>query len=139
MKTITILPITFISAGVQAKGILEYAYGYHFCNCINSDSTGYKSSVSFNAGNYGKAYRINLTVSPNPATDWVAFDYSLNDDNAIGHIKITDVAGKPVMTISVTGKQGLKIWDTRQVSPGVYFYNFNASGAIKSGKIVVRK
>lgn len=127
------------TASAQAKGILEYAYGYHFCDCINSDSTGYKSSGSFNPGNYGQAFGISLTVKPNPATDWVAFDYSLNDDNASASIKITDITGKPVTVIPVTGRQGQKIWDTRKVSPGVYFYNFNASGANKSGKIIVRK
>ncbi len=139
MKTVTFLLIIIGTAGAQAKGILEYAYGYHFCDCINSDSTGYKSSGSFNPGNYGQAYGINITAGPNPATDWVAFDYSLNNDNATGYIKITDVAGKPVTTIPVTGRQGQKIWDTRQVSPGVYFYTFSASGVNKSGKIVVSK
>jgi hypothetical protein len=36
-------------------------------------------------------------------------------------------------------KQGQKIWDSRQVNPGVYFYNFNVSGVRKSGKIVISK
>jgi hypothetical protein len=80
-----------------------------------------------------------VTVKPNPATDWVAFDYSMNDDNAAAHIKITDVAGKPVTIIPVTDRQGQKIWDTRKVSPGIYFYNFSALGVKKSGKIVVSK
>ncbi len=125
------------TASAQAKGILEYAYGYHFCDCINSDSTGYKSSGSLNPENHEQAYGISLTVSPNPATDWVAFDYSLNDDYASASIKITDITGKPVTVIPVSGRLGQKIWNTRKVSPGVYFYNFNASGVNKSGKIVI--
>ena len=127
------------TASAQAKGILEYAYGYHFCDCINSNSTGYKSSGTFNTGNYGQAYGINIIASPNPATDWVAFAYSMNDDNASASVKITDITGKPVTVIPVTGKQGQRICDTRNVSPGVYFYNFNASGENKSGKIVIHK
>ncbi len=127
------------TAGTQAKGILEFAYGYHYCNCINADTSGYKSSSSFNPDSFDKFFGIDLSVEPNPAKEWATFNYTLPDNNAEGMIKISDVSGKLVTTFPISGKQGQQIWDTRKVKSGVYFYILNVSGCEKSGKIVISK
>ena len=76
---------------------------------------------------------------PNPAKDWTAFEYTLPGSTTDGIIKITDVTGNIVQTFTITGQQGTKIWDTRKVKSGVYFYTLNVSGFNKSGKIVISK
>jgi hypothetical protein len=127
------------TAGSQAKGILEYAYGYHYCNCISADTSGYKSSKVINPDAFEKLLDIEITVKPNPAKDWAVFNYSLPDSGAEGVIKISDVSGKLITALPINGKQGQKIWDTREIKSGVYFYTLHVSGFKKSGKIVVRK
>jgi len=127
------------TASAQAKGILEFAYGYHFCNCLGVDTFGYKSSSLFKPGAFEKLYGVEITVEPNPAKDWTAFNYSLPDHDSDGVIKISDYTGKLMATLPINGKQGQKIWDTRNIKSGVYFYTLNVSGFNKSGKIVVSK
>jgi len=127
------------TAGAQAKGILEYAYGYHYCNCIGVDTSGYKNSNAFNPDALEKLYGIEISVEPNPVREWAAFSYTLPDNASEGEIKISDYTGKLMATLPINGKQGQKIWDTRNIKSGVYFYTLNVSGFNKSGKIVVSK
>jgi hypothetical protein len=127
------------TAGLQAKGILEYAYGYHFCNCIEADESGLKSGKPFNPASLEKLSGIEITVVPNPAKDWAAFNYTLPANATSGVIVINDASGREVASMPVSGKQGQKIWDTREIKSGVYFYTLHVSGFNKSGKIVVSK
>jgi hypothetical protein len=127
------------TAGAQAKGILEFAYGYHYCNCIDADSSGYKSSGSINYDAFNKAFGPEIDVKPNPASEWTTFNYTLPDSKTEGIIKISDVNGKIFETIVVSGIQGQKVWDTRKIQPGVYIYTFSVNGISKSGKIVITK
>jgi len=127
------------TAGSIAKGILETRYGYHFCNCISADSSGYKSSNAFNPDAFEKLYGVEISVEPNPVREWAAFNYTLPDNNSEGVIKISDVSGKLIATLPINGKQGQTVWDTRKVKSGVYFYTLNVSGFNKSGKIVISK
>jgi len=127
------------TAGVQARSILEYAYGYNYFNCPNiNDTAGYKSS-NFNMEDFTRAYGIEITVKPNPARGWTTFNYQLPDEMSKGVIKIIDVYGKLIETIAISGYQGQKIWNTRSIKTGIYFYTLNVSGFIKSGKIVINK
>ena len=80
-----------------------------------------------------------LRVYPNPAREWTAFDYVLPDADSKGSILITDVSGRLIQTIPVSGIQGQEVWDTREVKGGVYFFTLNAGGISKTGKIVVSK
>jgi hypothetical protein len=127
------------TAGIQAKGILEYAYGYHFCNCIEADESGLKSGKPFNPASLEKLSGIEITVVPNPAKDWAAFNYTLPGNATSGVIVISDASGKEVNSVPVSGKQGQQIWDTRAVQSGVYFYTLSAGGFSKHGKIVISK
>lgn len=80
-----------------------------------------------------------ITVVPNPAKDWAAFDYTLPNDDSQGVIRISDAAGKEITSIPISGKQGQQIWDTRMLKPGVYYYKLNAAGFSRHGKIVINK
>lgn len=128
------------TAGAQAKGILEFAYGYHFCNCLNvSDSTGFKSSEMINPEDFARAYGLEVTTEPNPASEWVAFNYTLPYDKSEGTIKIIDTKGAFVTSFKVIGLQGQKVWDTRKLNSGVYFYTLSVGEFTRSGKIVISK
>lgn len=127
------------TAGAQAKGILEFAYGYHFYNCIDPEEQGMKSRKYLNTAATENIFGIEITAKPNPANAWVAFDYTLPANNPQGVIKISNLSGKEITSIPVSGKQGQKIWDTRSVKPGVYFYTLNTAGLSRHGKIVISK
>ncbi len=128
------------TAGAQAKGILEFAYGHHFCNCLNvSDSTGFKSSGMINPEDFAKAFGLEVSTEPNPASEWVAFNYTLPYDKTEGTIKIVDTKGTYVTSFEITGLQGQKVWDTRKLNSGVYFYTLSVGEFTRSGKIVINK
>ena len=127
------------TAGVQARNILEYGYDYNYFSCPNiNGSASYKNS-NFNMEDFIRIYGIEITVKPNPAREWTTFNYQLPDDISKGVIKIIDVYGKLIEIFTITGKQGQKIWDTRNVNSGIYYYNLNTTGFSKSGKLIINK
>jgi len=127
------------TAGARARAILEQHYGHHYCNCLNvSGNQGFKSTT-INPALLNQALGASITVDPNPARDWAAFDYSLPETADKGLIKISDASGNVVKVIEVTGTQGQYVWDTREVKPGVYFYTFLVNGSGNTSKLVISK
>jgi len=126
-------------ARMQSRNILEYAYGYHYCDCpALPDSIGLKSSSNLNYGNFIKSKGMEVIATPNPASTWVAFDYHLALKDTEGTITISDVSGRVVETIKITGNQGQKTWDIRRIKQGVYIYTLNAGGLSQSGKLIIK-
>ncbi|PKP48384.1 MAG: hypothetical protein CVT92_16170 [Bacteroidetes bacterium HGW-Bacteroidetes-1] len=127
-------------AGAQAKSILEGVYDEYFDDCPDADgTTGYKSNSIINPDALGKAYGLNISVKPNPAKQWAAFDYTLPGDETEAIITISNSIGNIVEMIQISGSQGQNLWDTRTVKPGVYIYTIKAAGFSQSGKIVISK
>ncbi len=125
-------------AKTDAQGILEYAYGGHYCNCLSlPDSTGLKSS-SINYGNLVKATGIEIEAEPNPADSWVAFNYKLPANEPSALIIISDANGKVVERIDINGVQGQYIWDARKVKAGVYIYSIEVGSLSKKGKLIIK-
>ncbi len=46
---------------------------------------------------------------------------------------------KTITNFTLNAQQGQKVWDTRSIKPGVYFYTLNVLEFTKSGKIVISK
>jgi len=46
---------------------------------------------------------------------------------------------KDIRISNVSGEQGQKVWDTRKIMSGVYFYTFTVDRITETGKIVVNK
>lgn len=81
-----------------------------------------------------------ITVTPNPANVYVAFNYELPllGDNAV--IYITDAIGKTITQKSISSKKGQWVWDTRNINKGIYFYEIKtAAESYGNGKIVISK
>jgi hypothetical protein len=127
------------TAGTQARAILEFAYGYHYPHCIEcNDSSGMKSH-QIEGESVARLYGIEINAQPNPANGWTEFSYILPDENAKAEIHIYDVPGRLVDNIDVFGKQGHKLWDTRKIKPGLYFYVLQVGNISATGKIVISK
>jgi hypothetical protein len=125
-------------AKYMARGILTYAYGYHYCDCLaNSDSTFMKSSKAFPYESFDIMFGSEVTVNPNPAGDWTTFNYQLPDHSSKGIIEISNVSGVVIERFTLTGRVGQKVWDTRKIESGVYLYTLKVNGISKSGKIVI--
>ena len=124
-------------AAVAAQGILEFAYGYEYCNCLPvGDSSVWKS--------YGivpvtQSYESGLFVEakPNPAKTWVAFDYKLPVYVSEATLQITNIMGKAIVAFTLKTKQGQKVWDTRKIEKGMYIYTIKTGSVSKSGKLII--
>ncbi len=126
-------------AGTQAKSILEAVYNFDYTSCPQvNGSTGHKNS-NININNLGIAYGMEITVKPNPAKQWAAFDYTLPEGETSATITISNITGKIVEILDVDGKQGQKLWDTRRLQSGIYIYTIKAGGFSQSGKIIISK
>jgi hypothetical protein len=125
------------SAKYGTRGILEFAYGYHYCDCPELPEIAGLKNSKIDTDNVDNNFGLEIDVKPNPAKEWVAFDYCLPPGINTATLKITDLAGKVVAFINLTGNLGQHIWDSQKVNPGVYFYTINAGNAFESDKIII--
>nr|NQU91426.1 T9SS type A sorting domain-containing protein [Bacteroidota bacterium] len=136
---ISIAETSVNTAGSIARGILETQYGHHFCDCLNTiENEGFKNSGPASQGALNTMFGGSIDVNPNPANDWTSFKYTLPSNESEAVIKISNVMGEIIDVFTVSGQQGQKIWDTRKIKPGVYFYTFVVNDLKKSGKIIVK-
>jgi len=82
---------------------------------------------------------LSITVYPNPAKDWAAFDYTLPENANNATLIITDAFGKTIAHFVLSGIQGQQLWDTRGIVAGTYIYTLKVNGSSKTGKIVINK
>ncbi|MBE9492321.1 MAG: T9SS type A sorting domain-containing protein, partial [Bacteroidetes bacterium] len=68
-----------------------------------------------------------LNVYPNPSTGYVILEYKL-DTEADGTIEIKDVAGRPIHTVTTTGKQDQVTVVTKDWKPGIYIATLKLNG-----------
>jgi len=122
----------------DARGILEYFYGYHYCNCMNLPDSAALKTAAINFGDLQQSTGISIQAEPNPASTWVAFNYSLPFDGSGAVIKIFDNMGKKIDEKAVADRQGQFIWDVRKIKPGVYLYKLECNGLSEKGKLIIK-
>jgi hypothetical protein len=123
-------------AALMARGILEYAYGYHFCNCLPvDDPASWKSTAMMPGSDVDNG--LSIQAAPNPASTWVAFNFTLPVHVNEAVLQITDVHGRNITSFVINTKQGQQVWDIRDVLKGVYLYNLKAGTMSKSGKLII--
>ena len=130
-------------AGMQARNILNFVYGYTYFDLPDLPEPNMKRGIATQSSNQNKVStspKHFITAYPNPANNWVAFDYTLPYPAETGMITITDLSGRQVVEIPVDGPLGRKVWDTKDLSPGVYIYNLVVYGqTIDVRKLVINK
>ena len=126
-------------AGSLAKGILMAYYNIPYIDCFELNEQSALKKGLVNPSTLAKVYGMEISVKPNPATIWAAFDYKLPEGETSAILTITEPNGKVIETIKLTGNRGQKLWDTRHLSAGTYFYQMSCSGKSLSGKLVVVK
>jgi len=96
-----------------------------------------ETGVHIPAGCADPADDFGIQVSPNPATDYVAFDFVLPEGISSVELVISDALGRIVDRIILTGKRGQQILNTSSYSKGMYFYRSGESQKL-SGKFIIR-
>lgn len=124
-------------ASLLSRNLLEYAYGHHYANCLPVDDTAAWKSTEAIPGSKEIDNGLLITAAPNPASSWVAFDYTLPVQVEEAVLQITDAQGRNVISFALKTKQGQQLWDIREVKKGTYFYNLKANGQSKSGKLII--
>lgn len=125
-------------AGAQAQGILEHFYGQHFCNCVNTTIDQNKSAnAGINPNEFADAMGLKINAEPNPATNWVAFDYKLPVGYEKAQLIIRNTEGKQIAIFQIDTDFGQEIWDTRSLKSGTYIYMFVSGKLKQTGKIVI--
>lgn len=79
-----------------------------------------------------------IRIYPNPAGDYVVFDYSKAQSVTPNRLSITNSLGQKVLTKTLDINSGKFIWQTIDMSPGVYMYHISSDDAtISTGRIVI--
>jgi hypothetical protein len=79
-----------------------------------------------------------ILVHPNPANQWVAFDYELSNTGTKAMLAVTDGNGKTVWQQELMKSEGQVVWNTTDISAGKYFYTLYIGGkGTESGLIVI--
>lgn len=124
-------------AGAMARSFLEYAFGQRDCHCVaDTGSVPLKKSARLKMPRTTQTNT--LIANPNPATQWVEFEYVLGGNAVNGTIQITDEAGIKIRTLSVAGNKGKVTLDLRGIAPGIYFANLIANGSTATLKLIIQ-
>ena len=94
---------------------------------LKTDAWG---TLSVNKPNIGGE----VSVYPNPAREKVAFE---TPNSKSGIITITDIFGRTVDEVMITGKK--TIWNSEKAASGTYFYQINDGKQVSSGKFLIVK
>jgi hypothetical protein len=80
-----------------------------------------------------------LHVKPNPAKNWVVFDYYVNGPIANAYIRVVDLNGHELARMLITSVMGEPVWDLRGMAKGSYLAELvNADKPVISSKFIVQ-
>lgn len=81
-----------------------------------------------------------IRAYPNPASNFVIFEYNLLKTNGQLILTITTTTGQKLQEIPFNGKSGRYRWETPNVPAGVYIYELTDAGkSVDVGRIVITK
>lgn len=129
-------------AQVMAENILEANGGPTMVNCpqmVLHDDIGDGGRGNFVAKDLNEALGFTINVSPNPATTWMAIDFTLPNKITKASFTLTNTLGVEVLNVELNGNQGQRVMDLRHLSDGVYVYTVSCAGLLYTGKLVITK
>ncbi len=126
-------------AGALARSIVETRDGQPLANCPSlQGEASYKTGAVVNPGLLGESFGLSLSVKPNPANSWTAFDFTLPEGASEARIEITSPAGVVIHSLQLSGSRGQKLFDSRKLSPGVYNCSLIAGGFSQTVKLIIQ-
>ena len=82
---------------------------------------------------------LQMKVHPNPATTWVAIDFTLPGDAKTAAVEIVNSLGEKVMLSQLNGNVGQKVLDLRELANGVYTVTVLCGEYYQTEKLVITK
>ena len=86
---------------------------------------------------YGKAMGLSVEVKPNPATTWVAINFTLPGNAKNATLILTNSLGVKVASYSLNEHEGQKVLDLRDFASGVYTCTVVCDEYYQTQKIVI--
>ncbi|MBP6313106.1 MAG: exo-alpha-sialidase [Flavobacteriales bacterium] len=81
-----------------------------------------------------------LTIQPNPASAWVAFDYDLLVPPTDAYLVIRDLSGREVHRKAILEQKHQLLWDTRLIGSGTYIVTLvNKERDLRTEKLVIQQ
>lgn len=127
-------------AGAMAQGIMNTWYGGHYrvVPILPSGSTQWMMAPP--TGNGAATAANYLSMFPNPAKSSVFFQWNLPDGMENATISISDLQGRLLETIEITGQQGKQEWSVELLGRGIYLYHLRLpDGNTQTSKLVIIK
>ncbi len=126
----------------MAQSLLEATNErYHFAECPELDfslpSKG--ASQGYTQEDLSKAMGLSVSAKPNPATTWVAIDFTLPGDAKTAAVEIVNSLGEKVMLSQLNGNVGQKVLDLRELANGVYTVTVLCGEYYLTEKLIVTK
>lgn len=129
-------------ARVMAEIILEANGSPTMVDCpqiILHDDGGDGGRGAFAPKDLNGLLGFTVNVSPNPATTWMAVDFTLPNKVTKALFTLTNTIGVEVLNVELNGSQGQKVLDLRHLPNGVYVYFVRCVGLKHTGKLVIAK
>lgn len=127
----------------MAQSLLEATTErYHFAECpLIDEPSGMGRGVpqGYTQEDLSKAMGLAVSAKPNPATTWVAIDFTLPGDAKTAAVEIVNSLGEKVMYGQLNGNVGQKVLDLRELSNGVYTITILCGEYYQTEKLVVAK
>ena len=126
----------------EPNGYVGTTYiNYKFYN--NADTTQFASAtIQYGSGLSGIEDQSVATISnvyPNPASQYITFDYSLGNSTN-GSITIADITGKIVRSANLNDNTAKQVINLDGLNDGIYIYTFYSSGkAISTKRFIIKK
>lgn len=103
--------------------------GSTYPGLIKTDAMGNISGLGFEESDINQRVK----VYPNPAAEYVVFELQKPIHSAT--IDLTDICGRQIATIAVTGEK--TVWQTAGLKPGLYLYHLKTQDGFGSGKLLI--
>ena len=111
----------------------------------NSANPNDSASVMITFQNYGvsveeiTADEVTLRAYPNPTTNKLTINYSIDGNTANAKLGVFDIVGKNVKSYPLAGDKNQLTIDVSDLNSGVYFYSIMVEGkAIKTERVIVK-
>lgn len=126
----------------MAQSLLEATNErYHFDECPELDFQAPSRGVlpGYSQEDLSRAMGLSIAVKPNPATTWVALDFTLPGDAKVAAIEIINSLGEKVMQSQLNANVGQKVLDLRELANGVYTVTVLCGEYYLTEKLIVTK
>jgi len=124
----------------MARNILCFGYNICWDNSVIPPHQNNRMMAHNKSNLVSSPSVVQVIVSPNPAKEYAKFNYKISLPSDKTLLIITDINGITICQFDLTTPQGELVWNTKEVSNGVYLYKItDDNDVIRRGKIVVEK